>query len=69
MAKEKKETESGNIKETDTTTEVIVENKGKELTSQTNTSLSSSNLIKEFERKQGLNFQSSKNFRFIKFNK
>ena len=52
MAKEKQETESGIINETDTTTEVTVENKGKELISQTNTILSSSNLIKDFEREQ-----------------
>ena len=52
MAKEKQETESGIINETDTTTEVAIENKGKELISQTNTSLSSSSLIKEFEKAQ-----------------
>ncbi len=52
MAKEKQETESGIINETDTTTEVTVENKGKELISQTKQILSSSNLIKEFEREQ-----------------
>ena len=50
MAKEKQETESGIINETDTTTELTVENQGKELIAQTN--LSSSNLIKEFEREQ-----------------
>ena len=50
MAKEKKETESEIINETDTTTELTVENQGKELIAQTN--LSSSNLIKEFEREQ-----------------
>ena len=50
MAKEKQETESEIINETDTTTELTVENHGKELIAQTN--LSSSNLIKEFEREQ-----------------
>ncbi len=50
MAKEKQEIESGIINETDTTTELTVENQGKELIAQTN--LSSSNLIKEFEREQ-----------------
>lgn len=50
MAKEKQETESEIINETDTTTELTVENQGKGLISQTN--LSSSNLIKEFEREQ-----------------
>ena len=46
MAKEKQETESEIINETDTTTELTVEKQGKELIAQTN--LSSSNLIKEF---------------------
>ncbi len=50
MAKEKQETESEIINETDTTTELTVENKGKELIAQTK--LGSSNLIKEFEREQ-----------------
>ena len=50
MAKEKQETESEIINETDTTTESTVENQGKELIAQTN--FSSSNLIKEFEREQ-----------------
>ena len=50
MAKEKQETESEIINEADTTTELTVENQGKELIAQTN--LSSSNLIKEFEREQ-----------------
>ena len=50
MAKEKQENESEIINETDTTTELTVENQGKELIAQTN--LSSSNLIKEFEREQ-----------------
>ena len=44
MAKEKKET--------DVTTELTVENQGKDLISQTKKNLSSSNLIKEFEREQ-----------------
>ena len=52
MAKEKQETESGIINETDTSTEVPINSKGKELISQTNTSLSSSSLIKEFEKAQ-----------------
>ena len=50
MAKEKQETESEIINETDTTTELTVENQGKELIAQTN--FSTSNLIKEFEREQ-----------------
>ena len=50
MAKEKQETESEIINETDTTAELSVEDQSKELISQTN--LSSSNLIKEFEREQ-----------------
>ena len=50
MAKEKQEIESEIINETDTSTELTVENQGKELIAQTN--LSSSNLIKEFEREQ-----------------
>ena len=50
MAKEKQETESEIINETDITTESTVEKQGKELIAQTN--LSSSNLIKEFEREQ-----------------
>ena len=50
MAKEKQEIESEIINETDTTTELTVENQGKELIAQTN--FSSSNLIKEFEREQ-----------------
>ena len=52
MAKEKQETESDIINETDTNTELTVENQGEELISQTKTNLSSSNLIKEFEREQ-----------------
>ena len=50
MAKEKQETESEIINETGITTELTVEKKGKELITQTN--LSSSNLINEFEREQ-----------------
>ncbi len=50
MAKEKQETESEIIIETDNTTALTVENQGKELIAQTN--LSSSNLIREFEREQ-----------------
>ena len=50
MAKEKQEIESEIINETDTTTELTVENQGKELIALTN--FSSSNLIKEFEREQ-----------------
>ena len=50
MAKEKQETESEIINETDTTTKSTVENQGKDLIVKTN--LSSSNLIKEFEREQ-----------------
>ncbi|CAE18934.1 Ribosomal protein L19 [Prochlorococcus marinus subsp. pastoris str. CCMP1986] len=50
MAKEKQETELEITNETDTTTELTVEKQGKELIAQTN--LSSSNLIKEFEREQ-----------------
>ena len=50
MAKEKKEIESEIINETDNSTESTVEKQGKELIAQTN--ISSSNLIKEFEREQ-----------------
>ena len=50
MTKEKQEIESEIINENDTTTELTVENQGKELIAQTN--FSSSNLIKEFEREQ-----------------
>ena len=52
MSKKEKETESVIINETDNTTEVTLENKGKELISQTTRILSSSNLIKDFEREQ-----------------
>ena len=50
MAKDKQENESEIINETDNSTESTVEKQGKELIAQTN--LSSSNLIKEFEREQ-----------------
>ena len=50
MATEKQEIESEIINETDTTTELTVENQGEGLIAQTN--FSSSNLIKEFEREQ-----------------
>ena len=50
MAKEKQQTESEIINETDITTELTVDKQGKDLISKTN--LSSSNLIKEFEREQ-----------------
>ena len=50
MAKEKQEIESEIITETDTNKELTVENQSQELITQTN--LSSSNLIKEFEREQ-----------------
>ena len=52
MAKEKQENESENIKAADTTTLISVENEEKELISQTIKSLSSSNLINEFENEQ-----------------
>ena len=52
MVKENQETESEIINETDITSESTVKNQGKELISQTKTNLSSSNLIKEFEREQ-----------------
>ena len=52
MAKEKQETESELINEADTNGKLSVENQGKELNSQTKTNLSSSNLIKEFEKEQ-----------------
>ncbi len=52
MTKEKQETKSATINETDKATELTVENQGKELNPQTNTHLNSSNLIKEFERDQ-----------------
>ena len=52
MAKEKQETESEIINETDISTELTDKNQGKDPISQTKTSLSSSNLINEFEREQ-----------------
>ena len=52
MAKEKQEIESEIINETDTPTELTVEKQGKELIPQTKKNLSSSNLLKEFERAQ-----------------
>ena len=52
MAKEKQQTESEIINETGVTTELTIEDQGKDLISQTKTNLSSSNLIKEFEREQ-----------------
>ena len=52
MAKEKKETESVITNETDNTSVISVEKDEKELISQTRKSLSSSNLIKEFEDAQ-----------------
>ena len=52
MAKEKQQTESEIINETGNTTELTIEDQGKDLISQTKTNLSSSNLIKEFEREQ-----------------
>ncbi len=52
MAKKKHETESEIINETDTKTELAVNDQGKELIAQTKTNLSSSNLIKEFEIEQ-----------------
>ena len=52
MAKEKQETDSEIIQEAVTTTELSVENGKKELSSQQRKSLSSSNLINEFESEQ-----------------
>ena len=52
MAQEKKESESEIIYETDTTTTVSVENEQKESISKQIKSLSSSNLINEFESEQ-----------------
>ena len=52
MAKQKQQTESEIINETGNTTELTIEDKGKDLISQTKKNLSSSNLIKEFEREQ-----------------
>ena len=52
MAKEKQETESKIINETDTNTTIPVDNEKKEPIFQTKKSLSPSNLIKEFEIEQ-----------------
>ena len=52
MAKEKQETESEIINETDISTDLSVENKAKELITKTKISLSSSDLINEFEKEQ-----------------
>ena len=52
MTKEKQETESEIINETDITTDLSVENKEKELITKTKISLSSSDLINEFESEQ-----------------
>ena len=52
MAKEKQQTESEIINETGNTTELTIEDQGKDLIPQTKKNLSSSNLIKEFEREQ-----------------
>ena len=52
MTKGKQETESEIINETDTSTELSIENQGKELIPQTKKNSTSSNLIKEFEREQ-----------------
>ena len=52
MAKEKQQTESEIINETGNTTELTIEDQGKDLISQTKKNLSSSNLINEFEREQ-----------------
>ena len=52
MAKEKQEIESEIINETGTNAEISVENKGNEVTTKTDQILSSSNLIKDFEREQ-----------------
>ena len=52
MAKDKQETESEIINETDTSTVASIENEEKELISQPKKSLSLSNLINEFESEQ-----------------
>ena len=52
MANEKQESESKIINDADTATEITVENQVEEVIPQTKTNLSSSNLIKEFEREQ-----------------
>ena len=52
MVQENQENESEIINETDITTESTVDEQSKDLISKTKTNLSSSNLIKEFEREQ-----------------
>ena len=52
MTKEKQKNESETINETDSSTVISVDNDEKESISQAKKSLSSSNLIKEFEREQ-----------------
>ena len=52
MTKEKQETESEIINETDITKESTAESQGKELIPKTKTNLNSSNLLKEFETEQ-----------------
>ncbi|MDC3118482.1 50S ribosomal protein L19 [Prochlorococcus sp. AH-716-K03] len=52
MANEKQESESKIIDETDISSGISVKDEGKELITQPEKSLSSSNLIKEFEREQ-----------------
>ena len=52
MANEKQESESKIIDKTDISSGISVKNEGKELIPQPEKSLSSSNLIKEFEREQ-----------------
>ena len=52
MAKEKQETESEIINEAGTTSAITVDNEEKNLISQPQKSLSSSNLIKDFESEQ-----------------
>ena len=52
MANEKQETESEIINETDTTTVISVENEEKKVISQPKKSLTSSNLINDFETEQ-----------------
>ncbi len=52
MTKEKQETESEIINDTDNAKDLSLENQEKDLIPKTNVILSSSNLIKEFEREQ-----------------
>ena len=52
MAKEKQEKESKTVINTDTSVEVAVEQKEKNMVSETSQTLSASNLIKEFENEQ-----------------